>query len=67
VTAPRARARRYDPVDCAQETGEPEVDQIDAGEAENKIRIEDDALVEELVQHVEQRRFIARIQDEISG
>src|SRR5258705_2983329 len=48
--------RRQDPIDGAQQCGEPQVDEIDPGDAEDKIAVGDDTFVQQIIEDIEQRR-----------
>ena len=55
-------AAREDAIGRAQERGKTDVDQIDVREREHDVRVQHDALVQEIVQHVQQRS-IPLVQD----
>ena len=58
------RAIRYvllHAIDGAQQSGQPEIDEIDARDAQHDIAVQHDAFVQQLVEQIEERR-VARVE-----
>src|SRR2546421_126483 len=51
-------ASAHHAVGGAQDRGEAEIDEVDVGERKNHVGIEHDSFVQQVVEHVEQRRLL---------